>query len=153
MNKQLSSSENLGATPPSTVWGRRVAIVTAVVFLASLVFPIGAGLSKNTLLLPKWWGPLDVILAFVLAMLTFVIFALAQGKVTVPAEDASYRAYRILIHGIFVMIVAFLLFGDRITWINGLPGLAWRAWLLFYALPQWFTVWGVMAAPSGPSNL
>ena len=32
-----------------------------------------------------------------------MITALAQGKVNKQAEDASYRAYRILIHGIFVM--------------------------------------------------
>jgi hypothetical protein len=111
-----------------------------------------AGLSKNTASFPKWWGTLDVGLAFLLAILAFVIFALAQGKMNKQAEDASYRAYRILIHGIFVMMVVFFLFGDRIIWINGLPGIAWRTWLLLYCLPTWFTVLGTTAGPSESSK-
>jgi hypothetical protein len=53
-------------------------------------------------------------------------------------EDATYRAYRVLIHGIFVVLVVFFLAGDQITWTNCLTGFGWRAWLLFYALPAWF---------------
>jgi hypothetical protein len=45
-----------------------------------------------------------------------------------------------LIHGILVLIVVFFLAGDRIVWINGLPGIAWRSWLLLYILPEWFAV-------------
>jgi hypothetical protein len=55
------------------------------------------------------------------------------------AEDESYRAYRILIHGIFVMLAVFFLFGDRIVWSNCLTGIAWRTWPLLYSLPAWFT--------------
>jgi hypothetical protein len=117
-----------------------------------LIFPVVAGLSKDTTAFPKWWGIMDVSLAFVLAILTLAIFALGQGKVTRPAEEASYRAYRILIHGIFAMLVVFLLFGDRITWVNGLPGLGWRAWLLSYGLPVWFTVFGSAARPRDSSQ-
>jgi hypothetical protein len=40
--------------------------------------------------------------------------ALAEGRVTRPATDASYGVYRILTHGILVMVVVFFLFGDRI---------------------------------------
>lgn len=113
-----------------------MALATAVIFVISMAFPVIAGMSKDTDAFPEWWGTLDVALAFLVALLAFVIFALAKGKVTKPAEDASYRAYRILIHGILVLIVIFFLFGDRITWINGLPGIAWRAWLLLYGLPS-----------------
>jgi hypothetical protein len=45
-----------------------------------------------------------------------------------------------LIHGIFAMLVVFFLFGDRIVWTNCLTGFAWRAWLLLYGLPAWFSV-------------
>jgi hypothetical protein len=62
-----------------------------------------------------------------------------------PAEDVSYRAYRVLIHGIFVMPVVFFLFGDRIVWSNCLTGFAWRAWLLFYGLSAWLTALGAIA--------
>ena len=64
-----------------------------------------------------------------------------------PAEDASYRAYRVLIHGILAMLVVFFLFGDRIVWSNCLTGFAWRAWLLCYGLPAWLTVLGASAGP------
>jgi hypothetical protein len=66
-----------------------------------------------------------------------------------PAEDASYRAYRVLIHGILAMLVVFFLFGDRIVWSNCLTGFAWRAWLLFYGLPAWLTVLGATAGLGG----
>jgi hypothetical protein len=78
-------------------------------------------------------------LAFVLAIQALAIMALAEGRVTRQATDASYRVYRILTHGILVMVVMFFLFGDRIVWINCLTGFAWRAWLLLYTLPAWFT--------------
>jgi hypothetical protein len=118
---------------------RRLAIVAAVAFFVSSVFPLVAGLSHNTASFPKWWGTLDVSLAFVVALLALAILGITEGKVTKQAEDMSYRAYRILTHGIFLMLVLFFLAGDRITWINCLTGLAWRTWLLLYTLPAWVT--------------
>jgi hypothetical protein len=120
-------------------WGRPLAIATAAVFVLSLIFPVAAGLSHDTASFPGWWGPLDVSLAFVLAAVVLVILGIAQGKVTRPTENMTYRAYRTLIHGVFAMLVVFFLFGDRIVWSNCLTGLAWRSWLLLYALPAWFT--------------
>jgi hypothetical protein len=133
--------------------GRSIALATAVVFFISSAFPAVAGLSKNTAAFPKWWGVLDVGIAFLLATLVFVVMALAQGKVTKQAEDASYRAYRILTHGIFVMLVVFFLAGDRVVWPNCLTGFAWRTWLLLYSLPAWFTTFGAPAGrPPVPSG-
>jgi hypothetical protein len=118
---------------------RRLAIVTAVAFFVSSVFPVVAGLSHDTSSFPKWWGILDVTLAFVLALLALAILGITQGKVNKQAERVSYRAYRILTHGIFLMLVVFFLVGDRIIWSNCLTGLAWRTWLLLYTLPAWVT--------------
>lgn len=129
-------------------WGHPLAIVAVVLFFISSAFPVVAGLSKNTASFPKWWGMLDVGLAFVLAILAFAIMALVGNKVDKRAEDATYRVYRLLIHGIFAMLVAFFLLGDRITWINCLTGFAWRAWLLLYSLPAWFTALRATAALS-----
>jgi len=126
-------------TSARTRWGRPLALAAAVLFFISWVFPVAAGLATNTASFPGWWGPADVGLAFVLAILVLVIMALAGGKVDKQAEDTSYRAYRVLIHGILGMLVIFFLFGDRITWIRCLTGFAWRAWLLLYSLPAWFT--------------
>jgi hypothetical protein len=81
---------------------------------------------------------LDIGIAFLLAVMVFAIYGLAHGKLNKQIEETTYRAYRVLIHGIFMFILIFFLFGDRITWINGLPGIAWRFWLLLYILPEWF---------------
>ena len=125
---------------PLPRWSRPFAVATAIVFLISAVFPVAAGLAKDTASFPAWWGTLDVGIAFILAIMAFVVLALAKGRVTKPVEDATYRAYRVLIHGIFALFVVFLLFGDQIRWSNGLPGIAWRAWLLLYLLPDWLSV-------------
>ena len=120
-------------------WSRPLAIVTAVVFLISWAFPVAGGLTKNTAAFSKWWGILDVGLAFVLVILAFVIISLTHSKVDKQVEDTTYRAYRVLIHAILAMIVIFFLFGNHITWINCITGFGWRAWLLLYGLPAWLT--------------
>lgn len=130
-----------GVDPPTRTvppWARPVAITTAAMFFVSIAFPLVAGLSKNTGAFPKWWGIADVVLVFVLAAMVFAVMVATHGKVSRQADDATYRAYRILIHGIFALLVVFFLAGDAITWTNCLTGLGWRAWLLLYALPAWF---------------
>jgi hypothetical protein len=122
--------------------GRPLAIAAAVVFVVSSAFPAIVGFAHDTTTFPKWWGVADVAVAFVLAVLTIAVVGLARGRVDKSAEEATYRAYRVLIHGIFAMMVAFFLLGDRIVWINCLPGFAWRSWLLAYCLPAWFVVFG-----------
>lgn len=103
---------------PLPPWSRPLAIATATMFFISIAFPVVAGLSKNTGAFPKWWGMADVVLAFVLAAMVFAVMVAAHNKVSRQADDATYRAYRTLIHGIFVMLVVFFLAGDRITWTN-----------------------------------
>jgi hypothetical protein len=127
-------------------WSRPLALATAAIFCVSAAFPVVAGLSKNAGTFPKWWGIADVVLAFVLAAMVFAVMVAAHGKISRQAEDATYRAYRILTHGIFAMLVVFFLAGERVTWINCLTGFGWRAWLLLYALPSWFAVVGAPAA-------
>jgi catechol 2,3-dioxygenase-like lactoylglutathione lyase family enzyme len=117
--------------------GRRLGITTAIVFCISSVFPTVAAFVKNPESWPKWWGVLDVIVAFLLVGLAFALFAVTQGQVSKQAENASYRIYRILPHGIMALLVVFFLMGDRIVWTQCLTGFAWRAWLLLYCLPSW----------------
>ena len=132
---------------PLPHWNRLLAIATAIVFCISSVFPVVAGFVTNRETWPRWWGVLDVAIAFVLAMLALAVIGLAQGRVNKPAENASYRAYRVLIHAIFAIGVVFILFGDRIVWSNCITGFAWRYWLLLYGLPAWLTVLGANAGP------
>jgi hypothetical protein len=151
INQEANSNPTPLPTEPRKSWGRSVAIAAVVVFFVSSAFPVTAGLSRDTESFPSWWGPLDVGMAFFLALIAFVVLGLAQGKVTREAEDASYRAYRFLTHGIMALLVAFFLFGDRIIWPNCLTGFAWRAWLLLYCLPAWFTLLGTPVALSASS--
>jgi len=62
-----------------------------------------------------------------------------EGKVNQQARHATYRAYRILIRGIFILLAVFFLAGDRVIWINCLTGSPGALWLLAYCLPAWFT--------------
>jgi hypothetical protein len=141
-----SRPANLIATPftdkPPSRWDRPLTGAVAVVFCISSVFPVVAGFVKDRDTWPKWWGVLDVSLAFVLAILVLAILVLGSGKVDKRAEDASYRAYRVLMHGILGVLIAFFLLGDEIVWSNCLTGFAWRFWLLLYALPAWFALLG-----------
>jgi len=122
-----------------TRWGPPLALAAAVVFIVSSAFPVIAGLARDMRTFSKWWGILDVSIAFVLVILAFAIMALATPSVSKETEEMSYRIYRVLIHGIFVMLLVFFLFGNHITWINCITGFAWRAWLLLYGLPAWLT--------------
>jgi hypothetical protein len=119
---------------------RLLGIITAALFFVSLVFPITAALVKDTSIFPVWWGALDVVLAFLLAILAFVVYGIGRGRVTCQTEQVTFRAYRVIIHGIFVLLLVFFLAGEQITWINGLPGIGWRSWLLLYVLPEWLAV-------------
>jgi hypothetical protein len=118
-------------------WFRPLCIATAIVFLISAVFPIGAGLARDTSSFPHWWGTADVGTAFLLAAMALAVLAVGSSRVTKQDEESTYGAYRVLIHGIFVLMVAFVFLGDHIAWSQCLSGLAWRSWLLLYVLPAW----------------
>jgi hypothetical protein len=73
----------------------------------------------------------------VLAIAAFGIPALVRGRVDKGVEEAAYRAYRMLTHGIMAVGVLVMLAGDRITWANCATGFLWRTWLGLYILPWW----------------
>jgi hypothetical protein len=120
-------------------WIRSFASGTAVLFLISWIFPLAAGLAKDTRSFPAWWGPVDVGIAFLLAISAFAIQALARGNADREAEQATYRIYRIVTHAIMALAVLVIFGGDRISWAHCATGFAWRAWLGLYILPWWFT--------------
>jgi hypothetical protein len=116
---------------------KALSIASAALFVVSAVFPIVAGISRDTAAFPHWWGTLDVALAFALALSLFAVMAVVRHSVTPSVERTTYRLYRILLHGVFVIGVVFILAGDHIIWTQCFTGLAWRAWLLLYCLPWW----------------
>ena len=109
---------------------RPLAIATAVLFLISWAFPVVAAFVRHPETWPKWWGVFDVAIAFLLVLLVIVLQMLVGAQVNQQAKDAAYRTYRILTHGILVVLVLFFLAGDRIIWTQCLTGFAWRTWLL-----------------------
>src|SRR5215831_10111737 len=111
-------------------WLRRFALSAGVLFLLSWVFPVGAGLAKDTSAFPKWW-------AFVLAIAAFGIQALVYRAVDERAGRATYRIYRCLTHGLMAVGVLVIVAGDRISWVNCATGFLWRSWLALYILPWW----------------
>ncbi len=136
--------------------GRQLAVATAIVFVISSIFPVAAGLSRNPGSFPRWWGILDVVIAFILVALAIVVATLFERGVTQEIKLVAYRTYRVLINAIIVLLVAFFLEADRIRWTILLVGLAWRGWLLFYSLPAWIVaVRGKPVAPhpGGPVDL
>jgi len=151
-DQSMDGSQTPRVIAPRGAQGRPLAVAAAVLFCISSAFPAVAGFVKDTESWPKWWGGLDVGLAFVVALMALAIAARAQGRPTKRAEESSYRAYRVLIHGILAMLVAFFLLGDRIIWIQCLTGFAWRAWLLLYVLPAWFTLVQDGAFVGGPNS-
>jgi len=115
----------------------RLAVAGAIAFAISTPFPTGACIVKDTTVLPRIWGVVDVAIAAIVAVLGIAVVAIAEKRVDARATDAAYRVYRVLIHGILAALVIFFTLGERITWTNCLPGFAWRAWLLLYVLPAW----------------
>lgn len=120
---------------------RPLCITTAILFAISAVFPLGAGLAQDTSGFPHWWGPADVGTAFLLAALAMAVLAIGNSRVTKQDEEATYALYRVLIHGVLVLMVVFVFFGRHIAWSHCLSGLAWRSWLLAYVLPAWIAAY------------
>jgi hypothetical protein len=120
---------------------RAIALIAAILFVLSWVFPVGAGVVKNAQTrLPQWWGTVDVTLAFVVAVAALGIQVLAHGKVDTQTEQTTYRIYRSLVHAILAVGVLVMVAGDRINWASCATGFLWRTWLFLYILPWWFVV-------------
>jgi hypothetical protein len=131
------SSPGLTSHPRSNL-SQRLAVAPAVVFTVSLAFPVTAALSKNTSAFPEWWGPLDVGIAFLPAILAIAVLAVADRHVTQRAPGPNLPRLPRALARVLALVVVFFLAGDRITWRFGLLGLAWRSWLLLYSLPAWY---------------
>ena len=121
---------------------RAVALIAAILFVLSWIFPVAAGLVRNPTNLPKWWGTVDVALAFVVAVGACVIPGLAHGNMDKQAEQTTYRIYRTSLHAILVVGVVVIVAGDLIAWANCATGFLWRTWLFLYILPWWFAAAG-----------
>src|ERR1041385_5940909 len=124
---------------PRSARGRELAVTAAIAFFVSLIFPIAAGLVQDSAVLPKWWPIADVVFAFILAALAITVAARFERRKAPEIERTAYRVYRVVINLILLLLVIFLVAGDRVRWTIFLPGIAWRGWLFLYAFPAWLT--------------
>jgi hypothetical protein len=120
---------------------RAIALTAAILFVLSWIFPVAAGLLRNPTGLPRWWGTVDVALAFVVAVGAFGIQILGHGNVD-KQTVTTYRIYRSSLHALLVVGVLVMLAGDRIKWANCATGFLWRTWLFLYILPWWLAAAG-----------
>jgi hypothetical protein len=81
INQQANPNVTAVTNGPRALARRPLAVATTAVFFVSSAFPVVAGLSKNTASCPKWWGTLDVGLAFALAILAFAAMVATKREV------------------------------------------------------------------------
>ena len=131
---------------------RAIALTAAILFVLSWIFPIGAGLVRNPASLPRWWGAVDVALAFVVGIGALVIPGLGHGNLDQQTERTTYRIYRRWLHAILLVGVLAILAGDRIKWANCATGFLWRSWLFLYILPWWLAAADRTGSAEGPQS-
>jgi hypothetical protein len=104
------------------------------VLILTTLFPVVASLLPVDQV-PQWLGLLDVSVAAVFAVLGIWIES-ALGRAATESDRA--RAWWLIRGGSFVVLVllaVFLIQPGVINWSVLIVGLAWRAWLLIWALP------------------
>ncbi len=99
----------------------------------------------------KWVGYWDVLVAAGLFAVTFWIEFNIRKRIHPDAILVSYRVYRGGASLLLVLLSIFLVIGDRVEWNILLSGLAWRTWLLVYALPAGVTAWKIDVLVRGNS--
>jgi hypothetical protein len=119
---------------------RSLAAFGAALFAVSTALPIAASVSRMEKP-PTWIGVLDVSIAGALMVVAFVTMARGGGRIDERVRDTSYRAYRASSNVLPLLLAAFFLLGDRLEWDVLVIGLAWRAWVLWYVLPAWLSLW------------
>lgn len=124
--------------------GRALVVLGGGLFVASTAFPVVAALLPQDA--PAWMGVFDVALAAGLVLAALAADAAIRGQISPPIIQQSYRLYRLAATLPLALLVVFFLVGNIIKWHILLPGLAWRAWLLFYILPVALTIWARSSA-------
>jgi hypothetical protein len=128
------------SSPARSLGPARVLVLGAgVLFVISTTFPAVAAVIPAPP--PRWIGVVDVAVAFATMLLAVAIVLVTRGVVPIEARLRSYRVYRVVATVPLMLLLLFLIAGDRIHWQVLLPGLAWRTWLFIYAVPAALTVW------------
>ena len=114
--------------------------VSALVALAAAQLAASVGLvfwaSLSTGLVPLWARILDVGLAFGIVITAGVLQARARGAPDAQQVRALRAAHLVNSTAPSVVLIAAWLLRERLDWNLLLPGLAWRLFILLYAMPS-----------------
>lgn len=116
--------------------GRSILALLAAQAAASFAILIWASTTPPPL--PRWGGPIDVALALTLAGTVFVLQTRAGG-LGEPAD--VWRAHATVVTIPSAVLVAVWLWRSHLDFNILLPGLAWRLFLLLYAVPAIIAAW------------
>ncbi len=124
----------------STIQNRLLILLVLVLFTISTVLLLiaSSGRWKIDALEITWQGIVDVLLALVLSILSMIVGQRARNRIGFSELSLSYNLALLLFAS---MLLGMWVFANDITWDVLLPGLAWRTWLLLYALPRALTLW------------
>jgi hypothetical protein len=119
---------------------RVATLVLAVLFgvsVALLVWAstLAAAIPPGTI---TWQGVVDVATAFTLVILGALLTMRANELVGRTALRTAHGVATVLVP---LVLVAMWLYAAKLQWNVLLVGLAWRMWLLLYALPAVIAVW------------
>lgn len=115
-----------------------LARVSLTLLIVSVVFPVVGGLFVTTSP-PRWLGITDVVVAAAFFASTALVIARAQRLVTDVDRVSALRANQVVAGIIPLLLVAYFILGTHVNWTVLVIGLAWRAWLLHYAMPSLIT--------------
>jgi hypothetical protein len=116
--------------------GRLLVLLGMGQFMVSITLLLIASTSREKL--PRWVGFLDVLLVLTIVVTVELIRRAATDKI----EDRVLKiSYQIATSLPAALLLALWLVADRVIWNTLLPGLAWRTFLLLYALPLGLTAW------------
>jgi uncharacterized membrane protein YtjA (UPF0391 family) len=120
--------------------GRRIVLAGGVLFSLSTLFPITASLLREEQV-GRVMGISDVAVAAAVFGFAFVLWkrnaALARPGIVAASAGLQRAAWNLPL----LLLVVFLVAGDRVRWNVLLPGLAWRAWLLANVAPWAVAEW------------
>jgi hypothetical protein len=120
----------MSATAPRSVLAR-----TCVgLFALSSAFPIAAALLGESRR-PLWLDTADVAVATCLFVSTVMVAVRARTRVTDEHRITAFHTSQVVFAMVPLLLAVFFVVGGRVDWTVLVIGLAWRGWLLLYALP------------------
>ena len=82
--------------------------------------------------LPKWAGPLDGVIAFIVVILSAVIERSYRGLISAELTQLAHTLATYLVPALLILL---FILQHQLIWNTLLPGLAWRVYVVLLVLP------------------